>query len=63
MKFRRMSDPYWSVPLEELAPSLKLMLNLQWREFIAQIDCNGALSFDPEEDAQRDFLDACWEAA
>jgi hypothetical protein len=60
MKIRRMNDPNWTVPLEELEPSIKLALNIQWRDFIEQLDNAGAVSFDPADTAERHFLEDCW---
>ncbi|HEY9791753.1 MAG TPA: hypothetical protein V6D22_15220 [Candidatus Obscuribacterales bacterium] len=63
MKSRRLNEPHWSVPLEELAPDLKRMLNIQWREFMHHMQDPQAMITAPAVDYKREYLEACWERA
>jgi len=38
MKLRRLNEPYWIVPLEEVQRDMRRMLRVQWREFIHLLD-------------------------
>jgi hypothetical protein len=37
LKFKN-NQPEWDIPLPELAPDLKRILRMQWREFIHEIE-------------------------
>jgi hypothetical protein len=38
MRLRRLTEPYWVIPLEELSQDMRSILRIQWREFIHEIE-------------------------
>jgi hypothetical protein len=63
MKFRRLIDPYWFVPLEEMPLDMRRMLGIRWREFIHELEDAQREAYDTTNVQSIIFLEVCLKAS